>query len=218
MFVAARGGAGGRGNTFFISNSNKIPKICEVGSPGENNTYLLELKCMANVGLIGFPNAGKSTLLNAISRARSKVAPYAFTTLHPQIGIVHYSDHSQLAVADLPGITIGSCRDRNLGIEFLKHIERCSILIFLLDANTDQPWLQYENLLSEIYAFNSKLRDYPRIVVANKIDQPLGEKNMKILEQQLDERVLGISAKHGKNLESLLKIMWETYEIQNATK
>lgn len=211
MFVAARGGAGGRGNTFFTNNTNKTPKLCENGSHGENVFYYLELSSMADIAIIGYPNAGKSTLLNSITRARPKVAPYAFTTIHPHIGIVQYSDHTQLAVADLPGITVGSHYNRGLGIQFLKHVERCKILIFLLDASCEHPWLDYENLLNEITKFNSSLRNYTRIVVANKIDDPLGNKNLPILENYLKEKIIGISAKHGHNLEYLLKIMRETF-------
>lgn len=212
IFVAARGGAGGKGNTFFTNNINKAPKVCENGSLGENIVYLLELKCMADVGIIGYPNAGKSTLLNAISRARSKVASYAFTTLRPQIGMVQFSDYTQLAVADLPGITRGSSQNHGLGIEFLKHVERCKILLFLLDASTEHPWLHYQNLLSEMDKFNRSLCRYARIVVANKIDLPLGRKNIEILRQRIPEIVIGISAKHGNNLEYLLKVMREIHE------
>ena len=140
MFVAARGGAGGKGNRFFATPKEKSAKICEYGPLGEELVYKLELRSMADIGFIGLPNAGKSTLLNAISRAKPKIAPYAFTTLRPHIGIVQYEDHVQLAVADLPGLISGSHQNKGLGIQFLKHAERCAVLMFVLDASSESPW------------------------------------------------------------------------------
>uniref|UniRef100_A0A1A9W5C2 OBG-type G domain-containing protein n=1 Tax=Glossina brevipalpis TaxID=37001 RepID=A0A1A9W5C2_9MUSC len=216
MFVAARGGAGGKGNRFFTTDRETAPKICEYGQEGEDLTYVLELRSIADIGLIGYPNAGKSTLLNAITRARPKIAPYAFTTLQPYVGMVQYSDHTQIAVADLPGIIPDSHQNRGLGIEFLKHIERCLILIFLVDASADCPWLHYENLLFELEQFNKKLLHYPKIIVANKIDQLEGQDNLRELENKIDGPLVKISAKHGTNLDELLRVMRETYENYNS--
>uniref|UniRef100_A0A1A9V2B0 OBG-type G domain-containing protein n=1 Tax=Glossina austeni TaxID=7395 RepID=A0A1A9V2B0_GLOAU len=212
MFVAARGGAGGKGNRFFTTDQETAPKICEHGQKGEDLTYILELRSMADIGLIGFPNAGKSTLLNAITRARPKIAPYAFTTLQPYVGMVQYSDHTQIAVADLPGIISDSHRNRGLGIQFLKHVERCLILIFLLDASAASPWLYYENLLFELGQFNKKLLEYPKIIVANKIDKIEARNNLPELENKIDSPLIKISAKDGTNLEELLKVMRKIYD------
>ena len=139
-FIAAKGGAGGKGNTYFKSSTRRKPEIAEVGGKGEVLEYTLELRTMADVGLIGFPNAGKSTLLTAISRARPKVAAYPFTTLNPHIGMVQYSDLTQLAVADLPGLLPGAHKNHGLGIAFLRHIQRCSLLLYVLDMGEDEPW------------------------------------------------------------------------------
>lgn len=207
MFVAARGGAGGKGNRFFASEKVNSPKISEHGPPGEDIIYVLEMRSMADIGIIGFPNAGKSTLINSITRARSKVAPYAFTTIRPQIGMVQYADHLQLAVADLPGIISGSHLNKGLGLQFLKHIERCKALIYLLDASSNSPWLHFETLLYEMQNFNKKLVNYPKIIVANKIDTIEGKQNLTELRKRVQETIVGISAKNGTNLEELLDIM-----------
>ncbi|XP_065370963.1 mitochondrial ribosome-associated GTPase 2 [Calliphora vicina] len=212
MFVASRGGAGGKGNRFFTTEKENSPKVCEHGPPGEDFIYILEMRSMADIGIVGFPNAGKSTLINAITRTRSKVAPYAFTTIHPQIGMVQYADHFQLAVADLPGIIPGSHRNKGLGLQFLKHVERCSSLIYLLDASAESPWLHYENLNYEMFNFNKKLTTYPKIIVANKIDKPEAIANLSELKNRIDGPVIGISAKDGTNLQQLLNLMRLTCE------
>ncbi|XP_013116974.2 mitochondrial ribosome-associated GTPase 2 isoform X1 [Stomoxys calcitrans] len=207
MFIAARGGAGGKGNTFFTTDKENAPKVCEHGPPGEDCSYILEMRCIADIGIIGFPNAGKSTLLNAISRARPKVAPYAFTTLRPNIGMIQYADSFQLAVADLPGIIPDAHRNKGLGLQFLKHAEHCSALMFLLDVSSPEPWLQYDTLLYEMNKFSEKLANYPRIIVANKIDMPESKENLMELRERVGMAVIGISAKVGTNLKELLKEM-----------
>lgn len=212
MFVAARGGAGGKGNRFFTTDKENSPKVCEHGALGENVIFILEMRSMADIGIIGFPNAGKSTLLNAISRTRSKIAPYAFTTIHPQIGIVQYADHFQLAVADLPGIIPGSYCNKGLGLQFLRHIERCAALIYLLDGSFERPWLHLENLRYEMLNFNKKLTTYPKIIVANKIDKPEAMNNLLELRKRESDPVIGISAKNGTNLNQLLGLLRLTYE------
>ena len=143
---------------------------------------------MAEVGLVGYPNAGKSTLLTAISRARPKVAPYPFTTLHPQIGIVEYPDFHRLTVCDVPGLIEGAHRNVGLGHEFLRHIERCKLLVLLLDmAGTDgrAPWDDYKNLLTELELYDPALLERPRLVVANKMDEPVAEENLKKFKRRV---------------------------------
>ncbi|XP_055839856.1 mitochondrial ribosome-associated GTPase 2 [Episyrphus balteatus] len=217
MFVAARGGSGGKGNKFFATSLQQTPRICEYGADGEDLTYTLELRSMADVGFIGFPNAGKSTLLRAISRAKPKVASYPFTTLRPHIGMIQYDDYEQVAIADLPGLIPDSHKNKGLGIQFLKHAERCSVLMFVLDASGEEPWKHYEILDNEINQFSQKLGQRPRIIVANKIDAPDAEVNVKELEERLSRPVIGISAKMGTNLAKLLVVIREHYDAQRRT-
>ncbi|XP_030746766.1 mitochondrial ribosome-associated GTPase 2 [Sitophilus oryzae] len=205
MFIAAKGGAGGKGNHFFMTDTEQAPKICEYGADGEDLEYIVEVRSMAHVGLIGFPNAGKSTILRAISRARPKVAPYPFTTLRPHLGIVEYDDYEQIAVADLPGLIPDSHKNKGLGIQFLKHTERCTVLLFVLDASLDEPWKYFEILQSELDQFNENFRQKPQIIVANKIDIPEAKKNLEIIQKLSSLPVIPISAKTGENIDALLR-------------
>lgn len=211
-FIAARGGAGGHGNTFFKSDTQQSPKICEYGAKGEDLQYVLEIRSMAHIGFIGLPNAGKSTLLRAISRAKPKVAPYPFTTVRPHIGMVLYDDHEQIAVADLPGLIADSHKNRGLGITFLKHAERCASLFFILDISFDEPWEDFETLKHEVNQFNANLNNRPQIIVANKMDLPNAEENLKLLKEKVDVPIIPISAKLGTNLTTLLKEMRRLYD------
>ncbi|GAB1869572.1 GTP-binding protein 5 [Camponotus japonicus] len=205
MFIAARGGAGGHGNSFFKSDTQQSPEVSEYGAIGEDVRYVLEIRSMAHVGLIGLPNAGKSTLLRAISRARPKIAAYPFTTLRPHIGMIQYDDYEQVAVADMPGLIEDSHKNKGLGITFLKHAERCAALIFILDITVDEPWKALEVLKYEISQFNEKLNDRPQIVVANKMDLSNAEVNLQLLKKYINLPVIPISAKLGTNISTLLK-------------
>ncbi|XP_044009974.1 mitochondrial ribosome-associated GTPase 2-like [Aphidius gifuensis] len=184
MFIAARGGAGGHGNAFFTSDTQQSPKIAEYGAIGEDQQYVLEVRSMAHVGLIGLPNAGKSTLLRSITRARPKVASYPFTTLKPHLGMVLYDDYEQIAVADLPGLIEDSHKNRGLGITFLKHAERCAALLFILDASLDEPWEQLSLLKNEIQQFSSALNERPSLIIANKMDLPGAQENLEKLKEK----------------------------------
>ncbi|KAH8282804.1 hypothetical protein KR054_009945 [Drosophila jambulina] len=216
MFVAARGGAGGKGNRFFTTDKETSPKVCEYGPNGEDFSYILELRSMADVGLIGYPNAGKSTLLNALTRAKPKVAPYAFTTLRPHLGTVQYDDHIQLTIADLPGLVPDAHLNKGLGIQFLKHAERCTLLLFVLDASASEPWTHYGQLMHELRQFGGRLASRPQLVVANKLDVDDGRANFEELQRQMEKPVLGISAKMGQNLEQLLKTIRREYDRHKA--
>lgn len=218
MFIAARGGAGGKGNSYFKTPTEQAPKICEHGAHGEDLTYKLEIKTMAQVGLIGFPNAGKSTLLNAITRAKPKVAAYPFTTLKPHVGIVQYSDYEQIAIADLPGLIPGSSENKGLGIQFLKHVERCTALLFIIDLSIDEPWKCYKTLLDELQKFSPELMTRTRLIVANKIDLPQAEANLDALKRKVDAPVITISAKMGVNIEALLDEIRRMYDKDRAEK
>jgi len=213
MFVAARGGAGGKGNHFFTTNTNNAPDICEFGANGEEVAYHLELRSMAHVGFIGQPNAGKSTLLRAITRAKPKVASYPFTTLKPHLGMIPFDDYEQVAVADLPGLIPGSAENRGLGIQFLKHAERCSTLLFVIDASCEEPWNHYFTLINEIEKFSKELVGRKKIVVANKMDLPEAVENLATLREKLgDIPIIPISAKMGTNITELLSIIRQHYD------
>jgi GTP-binding protein len=197
-FILCKGGRGGLGNRNFATATRQAPRFAQPGELGEEGDFLLELRIIAEVGLVGYPNAGKSTLLTAISHARPKIAPYPFTTLHPQIGIVEYPDFHRLTVCDVPGLIEGAHRNVGLGHEFLRHIERCTVLVILLDiAGTDgrNPWDDYKNLLHELELYDPGLLDRPRLVLANKMDEPAAEANLKTFKRKIRKTpVLPISA------------------------
>lgn len=197
-FVLCTGGKGGLGNKNFATATRQVPRFAQPGEPGDEGDYRLELRIIAEVGLVGYPNAGKSTLLTAISRARPKVAAYPFTTLHPQIGIVEFDDYSRLTVCDVPGIIEGAHENVGLGHAFLRHIMRCRIIVLLIDmAGTDdrEPWDDYFSLLNELEQYHPSLTAKPRIVVANKIDEPVAEENLKTFKQKTgEENVIQIAA------------------------
>lgn len=219
MFIAARGGAGGRGNKFFCTDDQQAPEICEYGAKGEDISYHLEIRSMADVGFIGLPNAGKSTLLRAITRAKPKVAPYAFTTLRPNIGIIPYSDYEQIGVADLPGLIEGSAENRGLGIQFLKHAERCNTLLFVVDVSIPEPWNDYFMLINEIQKFSKELVNRKQIIAANKIDLPESEENIELFKEKLkDIPIIPISAKTGKNITELLQVIRKMYDEQKEAE
>jgi GTP-binding protein len=197
-FVLCKGGRGGLGNRNFATATRQTPRFAQPGEPGDEGDFRLELRIMAEVGLVGYPNAGKSTLLTAISHARPKIAPYPFTTLHPQIGIVEYPDFHRLTVCDVPGLIEGAHLNVGLGHEFLRHIERCKVLVLLLDmAGTDNraPWDDYKNLLKELELYDPGLVERPRLVVANKMDEPQAQQNLKAFKRRVRKTpVLPIAA------------------------
>ncbi|XP_063153040.1 mitochondrial ribosome-associated GTPase 2 [Candoia aspera] len=211
-YVAAYGGAGGKGNRFFLANDNRAPTTATSGEPGQERFLHLELKTVAHAGMIGFPNAGKSSLLRAISRARPAVAPYPFTTLNPHVGIVHYEDYEQIAVVDIPGIIKGAHEDRGLGLAFLRHIERCCFLLFVLDLSVAEPWAQLEALKYELEQYKVGLSQIPQAIVANKLDLPESKNNLSLLKEQVKQRVIPLSALTGENLEALLLHLRELYD------
>lgn len=215
MFLAARGGAGGKGNAHFKSSTNRTPRISEVGAEGEILDYTLELRTMADVGLIGFPNAGKSTLLQAISRARPKVASYPFTTLNPHIGMVPYDDMSTLAVADLPGLLPGASRNYGLGYAFLRHTERCPVLLYVLDLSSGEysPVQQLEQLRYELNTYQPGLGDRPAAVVANKMDLPGTAERLRELEAACQLEIFPTSGKTGVGLTHMLTRLKQIHSL-----
>jgi GTP-binding protein len=213
QFILCQGGRGGLGNRNFATAARQTPRFAQPGEPGDEGDFLLELRIIAEVGLVGYPNAGKSTLLTAISKARPKIASYPFTTLHPQIGIVEYDDFHRLTVCDVPGLIEGAHQDVGLGHAFLRHIERCKIIVLLLDmAGTDNraPWDDYKQLLSELELYDPTLLDKPRLVVANKMDEAVAEKNLVQFKKKIKKvSVLPISAAFDQGIEKFRKTIRE---------
>jgi GTP-binding protein len=216
QFVLCKGGRGGLGNRNFATAARQTPRFAQPGEPGEEGDYLFELRIMAEVGLVGYPNAGKSTLLTAISKARPKVAPYPFTTLHPQIGIVEYADWHRLTVCDVPGLIEGAHKNVGLGHKFLRHIERCKILVLLLDmAGTDNraPGDDYKQLLNELELYDPALLEKPRLVVANKMDEMIAGENLKKFKKKIRKvSLLPISAAFDQGVEKFKKTIREAVE------
>ncbi|MBQ6352157.1 MAG: GTPase ObgE [Lentisphaeria bacterium] len=185
--LVARGGRGGRGNARFATSTNRVPRYAEPGTEGEEKELFLELKIIADGGLVGYPNAGKSTLLGALSAARPKVAPYPFTTLHPVVGVVEfdYPDYTRLTLADIPGLIDGAHDNVGLGHSFLKHIERTKVLVYVLDmAGTDgrDPVEDFRHLQNELELYQSGLTRRPSLIAANKMDAPEAAENLRRLE------------------------------------
>ena len=216
QFILCKGGRGGLGNRNFATSVRQTPRFAQPGEPGDESDYLIELRIMADVGLVGYPNAGKSTLLTAISRARPKVAAYPFTTLHPQIGIVEYPDEHRLVVCDVPGLIEGAHLNVGLGHEFLRHIERCKVLVLLLDmAGTDgrTPWDDHQQLLSELGLYDPALLNKPHIVVANKMDEPAAEANLRKFKRRVPKTpVLPIAAAFDEGIDRFRKKIREAVE------
>ncbi|MCQ2380436.1 MAG: GTPase ObgE [Victivallaceae bacterium] len=191
--MVAKGGRGGRGNVRFASSRNRVPRQCEPGFPGEEREIALELKTIADVGLVGFPNAGKSTLLGAISSARPKVAPYPFTTLHPVVGVVEYEDCSRITVADIPGLIEGAHANVGLGHDFLRHIERTRLLVYVLDAaGTDgrKPWDDLDSLRNELELYQDGLSRRAALIVVNKCDLQEAQENLAELRDRLSSEYI----------------------------
>jgi len=213
-----KGGRGGLGNRNFATSTRQAPRFAQPGEPGDEGEFLFELRIIAEVGLVGYPNAGKSTLLTAISHARPKVAPYPFTTLHPQIGIVEYKDFHRLTVCDVPGLIEGAHRNVGLGHEFLRHIERCKVLVLLVDmAGTDgrEPWDDHKNLLKELELYDPTLLDRPRLVVANKMDEAVAEENLKKFKRRVRKTpVLPMAAAFDEGIEKFKQTIRDAVQEQ----
>ena len=209
--ILLRGGRGGLGNFNFATPTNKAPRYAQPGEPMQERTFVLELKLLADVGLVGFPNAGKSTLVGAISSARPKIGNYPFTTLEPSLGIVSYRDSRSFVVADIPGIIEGASEGRGLGLRFLRHIERNSLLLFMVPADTDDIRHEYEVLLSELAKFNPDLLDKGRVLAITKCDLLAGDDELKdMLREELpdDIPVVFISAVAQQGLQELKDVLW----------
>lgn len=203
--VLCKGGYGGRGNESFKSPTHQAPNVCTPGKPGEERSVLLELKLIADVGLVGFPNAGKSTLINQLAKGAAKVGAYPFTTLHPNLGYLETETYQKIFLADIPGIIAGASHNKGLGLDFLRHVERTSLLIFLLDASGIDgraPLEDFLTLKKEIEAYDARILDRPFLVVLNKCDTLESEEYIPDFQRAYPD-VLLISAKEGEGLEHL---------------
>jgi len=213
-FRVAVGGIGGKGNAFFKSATNRSPKFSQPGMPGEEKTLILELKLLADVGFVGFPNAGKSTLLSKISNAKPKIADYPFTTLTPNLGVVNYGNR-YFKIADIPGLIENAHKGAGLGLSFLKHIEKTKIIAYILDATEENFLEQYKMLKSELESYNEKLLKKKFCVVINKIDKI---DNLTELQKKVDSKigkgVLYVSALNGKNVDKFIEVLASFLDVK----
>lgn len=210
VVMLLKGGKGGLGNYQFRTATNQAPRYAQPGEPMQERTVIMELKLLADVGLVGFPNAGKSTLVSALSSARPKIANYPFTTLEPSLGIVPYRDHKSFVMADIPGIIEGAAEGKGLGLRFLRHIERNSLLLFMVPGDTDDILKEYNILLQELEKFNPELLDKHRVLAVTKCDL-LDDELCEMLRETTpkDVQVVFISAVTGQGIDELKDILWD---------
>lgn len=216
VVMLLKGGRGGMGNKHFATSTNQAPRYAQPGEPMVELTVILELKLLADVGLVGFPNAGKSTLLSAVSSARPKIAGYPFTTMEPSLGIVPYRGGQSFVMADIPGIIEGASEGRGLGLRFLRHIERNSLLLFMVPGDTDDIRKEYEILLNEVGTFNPELLDKQRILAVTKSDL-LDDELIELLSAELpaDVPCVFISAVSGKGIVELKDVLWKALNSES---
>jgi GTP-binding protein len=214
--IVARGGMGGKGNAFFKSATHQTPRFAQPGMPGEEIIVEVELKLIADIGLVGYPNAGKSTLLAAISAARPKIADYPFTTLEPNLGVVELPGFRSFVMADIPGIIEDAHLGKGLGVQFLRHIERNKVLLLMV-ASTSDILFEYNVLLNEMSSYNPELLDLPRIVVITKMDLVPDFKLPEPIELP-GEKVLYVSAATGHGLDALKEAIWERLKGSHASE
>jgi GTP-binding protein len=211
-YLAAKGGRGGKGNSNFATPTKQTPRYAENGKPGEEKTVVLELKLIADVGLVGFPNAGKSTLISVISEAKPKIADYPFTTLEPNLGIVRYKDYRSFTVADIPGIIEGASEGKGLGLKFLRHIERTKILLIMIDVTSEEYQKDYKTLLKELNSYSEILSDKKKILAFTKadlIDQATLKKVMKRKIRGYSGPILIFSAATNFQIPELIDELWK---------
>lgn len=218
--ILCRGGNGGWGNLRFKSSTNRAPRRANPGQPGEEGTFRLVLKSIADVGLVGFPNAGKSTLTRRLTQARPRTAAYPFTTLQPQVGVIEFADtYERLLLADVPGLIEGASEDRGLGHRFLRHIERCAVLLLLVDmAGVDgrDPRDDYAHLLRELELYDPALLEKPRLVAANKMDLPAAAEWLRKFRRRHKVEIVRISGLEGQGLEDLKHLLRERVHSRRA--
>lgn len=205
-FLAVKGGRGGRGNTWFATPTQRTPRFAEPGKDGEERVVRLELKLIADVGLVGFPNAGKSTFISVVSRAKPKIADYPFTTLVPNLGIVHYKDSISFSIADIPGIIEGASEGKGLGLQFLQHIERTKVMLFLIEPFSEDPKTDFKLLLNELKQYNPDLADKPRLIAITKADAIDQDTKNELAKKKIDRKTpFIISAHSGEGMDKLME-------------
>ena len=212
-YVLVKGGKGGKGNSNFATSTNQAPRKAELGKAGESKKIILELKLIADVGLVGFPNAGKSTLISTISAAKPKIADYPFTTLEPNLGIVKYRDYNSFIVADIPGIIEGAHKGKGLGIKFLRHIERTKILLFLIDISSENYVKDFKILFNELKSYSEVLSKKKIVVGLSKADIVTDEEIKKISFLRINNKKISpviFSSVSGKGIPNLLDELWKT--------
>lgn len=214
--IIAKGGRGGRGNARFASSRNPAPKICENGEPGEKFNLRVELKLLADVGLVGFPSVGKSTLLSVVSKARPQIADYHFTTIVPNLGVVQVKDGRSFVMADLPGLIEGASQGKGLGHQFLRHIERCRVIVHIIDMSGSEgrdPYEDYITINKELGDYEYRLLERPQIIVANKMDGDEAEENLKKFKKKLgDQKVFPIIAPIHEGIDAVLYAVADALE------
>lgn len=220
-FVIARGGRGGRGNAKFATSTRQAPGFSEAGTKGQERNIVLELKLLADVGLVGFPNVGKSTLLSIVSAAKPKIANYHFTTLKPNLGVVRIASEKSFVIADIPGLIEGASQGAGLGHDFLKHIERTRILVHVLDASGSEgrdPIEDFYKINDELFQYNEKLKDKPQIIVANKMDMQNADEGLEALRREFEPKGYKIYPISAATLEGINELKYAIWEIVEKTE
>jgi GTPase len=219
--IVAKGGKGGKGNAFFTSSTNRAPRFAQPGLPGEERTLQLELRLLADVGLVGFPNAGKSTLLSSVSAARPRIADFPFTTLTPHLGVVRYGEEGSFVMADIPGLIEGAHQGLGLGIQFLRHLSRTSVLLHLLDISDLErdPLHDYDTISQELACFDPELLARPQLTAVTKLDLPVTCERLPEIRDAFTGRgitLMAISAVTGEGMKELIRQIVQTLETRKA--
>jgi GTP-binding protein len=218
--VVAKGGKGGKGNAMFVSSTNRAPRFAQPGLPGEERTLMLELRLLADVGLVGLPNVGKSTLITAVSAARPRIADFPFTTLTPHLGVVRYGEEGSFVMADIPGLIEGAHRGEGLGLRFLRHLSRTSLLLHLLDVSSPErdPLKDYDTVSQELAYFDPSLAGKPQIVVVTKLDLPATRERLSAVRQMLARRGVSPLAVSAVTHEGIKELIWQTGQTLDRLK
>ena len=211
--VVAKGGRGGRGNAAFKSDKNRIPRIAENGLPGENKRLIMELKLLADVGLVGLPNAGKSTLLSVVSNANPEIADYPFTTLEPNLGVVNVSKYETFVMADLPGLIEGAHQGKGLGLTFLRHLERCRVIVHVVSMQEDDPYNNFKIVQNELKSYGMGLDKRPLIIVASKMDDESNEAKFKEFKKKVKDDVIALCSLTHKGVDELINKCEQLLEV-----